>query len=182
MPSPPDHLVNVVGVLCLSLTDAMRAATEDAAGLTGAGPAALVALQQFLGGRSTEDLAQATGLTHSGAVRLVDRLEAEGLVERRPGPDARSGAIVLTARGRATSRKVTAARAQAVAGALSELSGEQQRALQRIADALVGAITDQRLEARRRGDPPAGWMCRLCDFVACGRLEDECPAARYSST
>ena len=122
------HLVNVVGALALALADAIRDATEAAAGMTGAAPAAVVALQQFLRGRTTEDLAQATGLTHSGAVRLVDRLVEGGLVERRPGHDGRSLAIVLTASGRALSQKITAARANAVASALEGLRIEERRA------------------------------------------------------
>ena len=153
------HLVNVVGALALALADAMRDATEAAAGMTGAAPAAVVALQQFLRGRTTEDLARATGLTHSGAVRLVDRLVEGGLVERRPGNDARSLAILLTASGRTLSHRITAARADAVASVLEGLRAEQ------------------RLDARSRGDEPAGWLCRLCDFVACGRPQGDCPAA-----
>ena len=89
------------GAFALALADRIRDATEAAAGMTGAAPAALVALRQFLAGRTTEDLAQATGLTHSGAVRLVDRFVDAGLAERRPGRDGRSLSIVLTASGRA---------------------------------------------------------------------------------
>ena len=77
---------NLLGALSLAVADAMRRATEDAAGHTSAGPAALVALDQFLDGRTMEDLRRAMGLTGSGAVRLVDRLEADGYVRRRPAP------------------------------------------------------------------------------------------------
>ena len=171
------HLVNVVGALALALADAMRDATEAATSMTGAAPTALVALQQFLRGRTTEDLAQATGLTHSGAVRLVDRLVEAGLVERRPGHDGRSLAIVLTASGRARSQKVTAARARAIGSVLARLRSDQRRALLPLVDSLVAAVTEQRLEARRRDDEPAGWLCRLCDFGACGRPQGHCPAA-----
>ena len=90
------RLINVLAALALALADGIRDATEAAAGMTGAAPSALVALHQFLAGRTTEDLAQATGLTHSGAVRLIDRLVDAGLVERRPGRDGRSLSIVLT--------------------------------------------------------------------------------------
>ena len=138
--------------------------------------AAVVALQQFLRGRTTEDLAQATGLTHSGAVRLVDRLVEGGLVERRPGHDGRSLAIVLTASGRALSQKITAARAT-VASALEGLRIEERRALLPVVESLIATVTQQRLDARARGDEPAGWLCRLCDFGACGRPQGDCPAA-----
>ena len=171
------HLVNVLGALALALADAIREATEAAAGMTGAAPAALVALHQFLGGRTTEDLAQATGLTHSGAVRLVDRLAAAGLVERRPGRDGRSLSIVLTAAGRAVSNAVTGARADAVEATLAGLGGDERRTLVPLVDALVTTVTDQRLRRRQQGDEPAGWLCRLCDADACGRPVGECPAA-----
>jgi len=113
------RLINVLGALAMALADGLRDATEAAAGMTGAAPAALVALHQFLAGRPAEDLAQATGLTHSGAVRLIDRLVDAGLVERRPGRDARSLSIVLTPRGRALSRKVTVVRAAVIEAALA---------------------------------------------------------------
>jgi MarR family transcriptional regulator, negative regulator of the multidrug operon emrRAB len=176
------HLVNVVGALALALADAIRDATEAAAGMTGAAPAAVVALQQFLRGRTTEDLARATGLTHSGAVRLVDRLVDGGLVERRPGHDGRSLAIVLTASGRALSQKITAARARAVASALEGLRIEDRRALLPVVESLIATVTQQRIDARTRGDEPAGWLCRLCDFGACGRPQGDCPAANAAGS
>jgi DNA-binding MarR family transcriptional regulator len=180
--SPSDeHLANVLGALALALTDRIRDATEAATGLSGAGPAALVALQQFLAGRPTEHLARATGLTHSGAVRLVDRLVADGLAERRAGPDARSVSVALTAKGRAQSRKVTAARARAVETALAPLTAEDRRALLRLTDELVASVTAQRLDARAQGEEPAGWLCRMCDFAACGRPQDQCPAANAAA-
>jgi DNA-binding MarR family transcriptional regulator len=145
--------------------------------MTGAAPAALVALHEFLGGRTTEDLAQAVGITHSGAVRLIDRLVEAGLVERRPGRDGRSGSIVLTARGRALSLKVGAARAEAIDAALESLDGDDSETLLRLIEDLTAAITRFRLRARARRDEPAAWLCRLCDFGACGRPEGRCPAA-----
>jgi len=90
------RLVNIVGAFALALADGIRDATEAAAGMTGAAPAALVALDQFLAGRPTGELAQVTGITHSGAVRLVDRLVDAGLVERRAGRAAERAGPVVT--------------------------------------------------------------------------------------
>ena len=176
------RLINLLGAFALALADAIRDATEAATGMTGAAPAALVALQQFLAGRTTEDLAQATGLTHSGAVRLIDRLVAAGLVERRPGRDGRSLSIVLTAAGRALSGEITAARATAIDAALEGLGGGDRGALLVLVEALITTMTAQRLGARERGDEPAAWLCRLCDFASCGRPAGECPAARAART
>jgi hypothetical protein len=119
----------------------------------------------------------ATGLTHSGAVRLIDRLVDAGLVERGPGRDGRSLSIMLTANGRALSRKVTVARATAIEAALEGLGGDDRRALLALVGTLIANVTAQRLGAREHGDVPAGWLCRLCDFASCGPPQGECPAA-----
>ena len=51
-------------------------------------------------------------------------------------------------------------------------------ALTQLAERLTADIVDLRLRERREGAaPPAGWLCRLCDFEACGRSEGRCPAA-----
>jgi DNA-binding MarR family transcriptional regulator len=171
------HVVNLVGAASQALADRIQKATAVAAGESGAAPAALVALDQFLGGRSTEALAQVTGLTHSGTVRLVDRLVEAGLVERRPGHDARSLSIVLTRMGRARSRKISKARAAAVESALAGLDPREYQGFASAMEALVAHLTVERLGERARGEPPAGWLCRLCDFDACGRPVGDCPAA-----
>ena len=176
------HLVNVVGAFALALVDGIRDATEATAGMSGAAPAALVALRQSLAGRTTEDLAQATGLTHSGAVRLVDRLVDAGLAERRPGRDGRSLSIVLTASGRALSRKVSMARATAIEESLDALNADDRRALAVLIDTIVGAVTVQRLDGREHGAEYAGWLCRMCDFASCGRPLGQCPAANAAQS
>lgn len=178
MTDPGDtRLVNIVGAFAVALADGVRDATEAAAGMTGAAPAALVALDQFLAGRPTEDLAQATGLTHSGAVRLVDRLVDAGLVERRPGRDARSRSIVLTARGRQLSRQVTVARATAIEAVLERLGSDDRVGLLALTEMLVASITAVRIRTLAQADEPRAWMCRLCDLGSCGRPQGECPAA-----
>lgn len=78
-----------------------------------------------------EDLASVTGLTHSGAVRLVDRLEAADLLIHKTGKDGRSRAIVLTPKDRAASRKIRRVRT----GALDDaLEGDVTRRSERCAD------------------------------------------------
>lgn len=171
------RLVNVLGALALVLSDEVRRATEEATGMTGAAPSALVALHQFLAGRPADDLARATGLTHSGAVRVIDRLVDAGLAERRPGRDGRTLSIVLTLTGRALSRKVTRARAGAIEAALDGLSSVDREALLALVDNLIATVTVRRLRDRELGDDPAGWLCRLCDFASCGRPQGTCPAA-----
>lgn len=69
----------------------------------------LLALAEAPEGRlRMSDLAESVLLSRSGLTRLADRLEREGLIERRPcASDARGSHAVLTSEGR---RRFTAAR------------------------------------------------------------------------
>jgi DNA-binding MarR family transcriptional regulator len=173
-----DRLANVLGALALAVTDEVAAATEQAVGHTGAGPAALVALQEFLDGGSVDRLRRAVGLTHSGAVRAVDRLEGGGLVERRPGADGRSVSVVVTPEGRRVAQQAADARRATVRALLGVLDAGERVVLTSIVEKLVAAAVTGRLAARAAGrEPPGGWFCRLCDPGACQRPEGRCPAA-----
>ena len=173
-----ERVANVLGAFALALSDELEAATAQAAGHAGAGPAALVALSDLLAGRSVDVLRRAVGLTHSGGVRVVDRLVDDGLVERRPGPDGRSVSLALTPAGRRLAGDVRDARHGVLQRALDVLDDREQADLSAILDKLVGGQVARRLESRAAGaTPPGGWLCRLCDTVACGRPEGRCPAA-----
>lgn len=175
---PDERLANVLGAFALALSDELVAATAQAAGHTGAGPAALVALSELLAGRSVDELRRAVGLTHSGGVRVVDRLVGGGLAERRPGPDGRSVALALTPAGRRLAGEVLDARRASLQHVIEVLDEGERAALGDILDKLVAGVVGDRLEARRAGaTPPGGWLCRLCDPVACERSEGRCPAA-----
>src|ERR1700761_702871 len=97
----------------------MHAAVGSVAAVGPSAPAALVALHEFLDGGTVTQLSSVLGLTHSGTVRLVDRLAAEGLVERAGAPDGRTVAVVLTIAGRVTAGRVLAARHAALAATMS---------------------------------------------------------------
>lgn len=139
---------------------------------SGSGASALSALHHFLDGPSIDLLRQVLGLTPSGAVRLVDRLEAAGWVRRSAGADARTVRLVLTRPGRRAAAAASAARADVLAGLLAELTPEERRVL----DGLVGRL----LVAQRRGPGATRWICRRCDTTACGRLAGRCPVANAS--
>src|ERR687897_432069 len=76
---------NLLGALSLAVAERVEAATRAAAAHGGSAPAALAALDVFLGGSSIDTVRKPLGLTHSAAVRLVDRLEVAGLVRRGAG-------------------------------------------------------------------------------------------------
>jgi MarR family transcriptional repressor of emrRAB len=173
------RLGNLVAALSVALADRIRLATEAAADHGGAGPAALVALHEFLDGATVEQLRDAIGLTHSGAVRLVDRLVEDGLVERGAGRDRRSVGLRLTPVGRKAARRVQRARANALAPATGALSGAERVTLTRLVEKMLAGITEDKLRSRAEDDSSldAGWLCRLCDPRACGRPDGRCPTA-----
>jgi MarR family transcriptional regulator, negative regulator of the multidrug operon emrRAB len=177
------RLVNLMGAWALAVADRMEAATAAAAGRGGQAPAALIALHEFAGGGTIEGLSHVLGLTHSAAVRLVEGLVADGYVGRGRLPgDRRAVSLALTASGRTAARRIMRARAQAVDAALDGLTDAQRRSLTGLAERLTGDLAALRLDERRQGArPPGGWLCRMCDFEACGRPEGRCPAARRAA-
>ena len=158
---------NLLGTLALAVTGRVEAAVEAASPHGPSAPAALSALEGYLGGEPIDALARVLGLTHSGAVRLVDRLAAAGLVERRRGADGRSVAVTLTAAGRRAAVGIRAARESALADALAVLDAGERRALTELNEKLLAGLTSDRASARR--------ICRLCDIEACGHERGTCP-------
>jgi DNA-binding MarR family transcriptional regulator len=76
------------------------------------------------------DLARAEGVTQPAMTGLVNRLEAEGLVERDPDPrDARAALVGLTEAGRLFIDERRAERGRLLAAQLERLSPADQQAL-----------------------------------------------------
>src|SRR4051812_15994298 len=106
---------NLLATCALALAERVHNAAEEASGLTAGAPAALVAISGFLHGQSVNALARVLGLSHAGTVRLIDRLQADGLIERRRGDgDAREVSLVATRAGRAAAKRVLARREAAM--------------------------------------------------------------------
>jgi DNA-binding MarR family transcriptional regulator len=181
MPRPVDdefRLANLLAAAALGLSDRLQELGLESAGVDTAAATALVALLDFSPHGSLRQLSQILGLTHSGTVRLVDRLAAGGLVTREPGRDERSRAVTLTEQGRTAALAIRAGRHRATAGLLDGLGDRQRTQLTRPCEVLVANLTRQRLQQRAVGAPPTGGaLCRLCDFTACGRPDGSCPAA-----
>ena len=166
----PPRTANLLGSLSLAVTDRLRAATEAAAGHAGSGPAALAALSTYLEGEPIDALGRSLGLTHSAAVRLVDRLEESGLVQRRRGVDGRSVSLVMTATGHRAGREILDARQRVLNEVLDSLNPTERRTLAGVCEKLLGGLTASRADAGR--------ICRLCDPDACGHHDGRCPVTR----
>ncbi|MEU2253786.1 MarR family transcriptional regulator [Nocardia xishanensis] len=182
--SSRQHAANVLGALSLVIADRMNTAVEAVAALGPSAPAALAAMHEFLDGGSVTQLSSALGLTHSGTVRLVDRLAAEGLVERVGAQDGRAVSVVLTRRGRRTATRILQTREKSLTSALSALSPDEIDNLAAALDTMLTTVTLARAEERsaRTNDRPQPWLCRLCDFAACGRSEGNCPVNNVVTT
>ena len=148
----------------------MRASVEDGSGQGGSAPAALVSLAGYLDGGPIDSLRSPLGLTHSAAVRVVDRLAEAGLVRREPGTDRRSVAVALTPAGREVAARAAQARAEALEAAIAALDTAERAELGRLHEKILSAVTDSRTTAGR--------TCRLCDSHACGHEEGRCPVTR----
>ena len=149
---------NLIGALAVAVTDQMAPAVDSATGRGAMAPAALVTLHHspdlWIG-----ELARVLGLTHPGTVRLVDRLEADGLVVRRAASDGRAVALRLSPAGQQAARRVLAARAEVLERALSGFTAAETRQLTSFVARILGALTTD--------VDVADHMCRLCDERAC---------------
>ncbi len=166
MSSDDARLTNLLGALALAIGDLEREATEAVAG-RGAGAAAALVTLHANPGLAIEELRVALDLTHSGGVRLVDRLVRDGLLERRPATGRRL-ALHLTRRGTRAARAALRAREQAVETALAALDPSERRLLAPLVEAMLARLTDSRARA---------WsICRLCDDRVCPL--ERCPVER----
>ena len=157
---------NLLGAHALVVCDRMR----EAAGRELSSTAILTALQTFADGASIDALRRVLGLSHSGGVRIVKRLEAEGLVTREPDPaDRRAIRLHLTAAGDREARRLLAARQAALAPLLAGLGERESAALERLLERLLASVTGSGDDANR--------ICRLCDPDVCGHPA-RCPVTQ----
>lgn len=155
---------NLLGALSVEVAERLERRMRVHPNGTDSSTAALNVLG-FYEGCSNNALARALKLSHTATVRLVDKLEAAGLVESRPGTDRRSVALHLTSTGRERAALVLQDRCVALGELVTRLDGEQQAQLDRIAETLLRAMTASVADAEH--------ICRLCDEIACP--QDQCP-------
>ena len=165
-----ERTAQLLGALALTLADRAGAAVQAQAGVSGSDAAALVTLRNYAEGEPLDLLRRALALSHPGVVRLADRLQARGLVERhRSDRDGRAVALALTAAGRRAADTALAARAEAIDAALRTLDVSQRRALAPMLERMLGAQTT---------DTTASLViCRMCDPDVCGHPE-RCPVTQ----
>lgn len=154
----PAQTTNLLGALATAALDLTDAALEDALAPGGRLTQALLTLDTWPGS-SIRFLSRVLDVTHSGAVRLVDRLEDRGLAERALGPDGRTVAVRATRSGRDVVSRLRARRAEALGGLIRDLTERDRLTLHGLLERMLGSGPRTRTEARH--------TCRVCDHSLC---------------
>jgi MarR family transcriptional regulator for hemolysin len=90
-----------------------------------------------------KDLAASMSLDGSSVVRLLDNLEAAGLIQRKEGEDRRAKIITLTLRGRAIADKVETVARRIRSDALAGLSDRDIETTVRVLHHVIGVLDDE---------------------------------------
>ena len=158
-----ERTLNLLGALALGVVDALSTVVEANIG-GGETPAALVTLGAEPG-ISINVLRQILNLSHPGTVRLIDRLESKGLIERRSGADGRTLALFLTDEGYERRRAILSERRQQLELAVNSLTPNERKQLTKLLEKMLTAMTTNELRAFA--------ICRLCEEEVCPG--DRCP-------
>ncbi len=157
-----DHTANLLGAVGLAVADRIETTARAILNHAGETPAALVVIGYGLG-PSNDQLRRVLGLSHPGSVRLVDRLVADELVERREGRDRRAIALYLTERGVALREKLLSGRLAAIRPLLMSLTDSEQ--------GVLASLLHKMLSSMETTDLERCTLCRLCDDRVC----TDCP-------
>lgn len=159
----PSNEENVVGALALALADGMRRGMVCDSAVGSVDLAALTLLRHEPGLR-IETLRRAMGLSHPGAVRMVDRLQAAGLLNRGADPsDRRAVVLSLSDAGLTAAEQLVSGRGLALQRAMASLQADERQQLARLATKMLTALVTTEAQAYE--------VCRLCDAEACA----QCP-------
>lgn len=156
---------NLLGALAVAVTDVLSNTLGEPPVMAASELATLVTVANYPG-QPIESLRATLRLTHSGAVRVVDRLQRAGLLARTPTSRGRSVALTVTPPGRVEVTRILARRLTALTQALRALDPVERQTLALLLEKLLAALTDDRVSGRR--------ICRLCDEQTC-ETEAGCP-------
>ncbi|SIN62293.1 DNA-binding transcriptional regulator, MarR family [Parasphingorhabdus marina DSM 22363] len=157
-----DRTTNLLGALALALTDKMGAELKDIFDRSGETAAAVIVIG-YVPGISVQILRQVLDLSHPGTVRVADRLEEDGLVERRSGLDGRTVALHLTRKGTIMRKKLMMRRLDMLEAALEGITTNERGVL---ADLIAKVLTN--LPETEMGKHR---ICRFCNVQTCS----DCP-------
>ena len=165
------YMTNLLGAFATTVSTQIEQSVAELGGRSLSHEAALVAIYNHPN-NSIDMLSKVLGLTHSGAVRLINTLEKEKLVERhRSNEDARAVVLRVTIKGKARAYSVLQAREKITTQIVKTLTVKQKTALEPVLEAMLGALTNGQEGARR--------ICRMCNEEVC-RIQG-CPVERATN-
>src|SRR5471030_3169510 len=147
------RLPNLLGALGVAVQDVLQDGLASPGMSTPTELAALVTVANHPE-QPIDALHRTLRLTHSGAVRVVDRLEASGLLTRARAGYGRTLALTVTQAGRAAVARIRKERLALLTDVVGTLTEQEQRGLVTLVERLLAELTTDRASARR--------ICRLC--------------------
>jgi MarR family transcriptional repressor of emrRAB len=151
-------IANLLGAVSLAVMDRIEEGARRIVGRGGETPAALVVIG-YGKGLSNDRLRKILRLSHSGCVRLVDRLVFDGLVERQPGRNAREVALHLTIAGVEARDGLLASRIAASKSILGSLSASEAKQL--------SSLLHKLLKRQDTSELDRFTICRMCHDEVC---------------
>ncbi|NLS20716.1 MarR family transcriptional regulator [Rhizobium sp. P40RR-XXII] len=137
----------------------IRDRTDAALGEFSPSAASVLSMLHFKPGLTTSKLAAIIGISQPTAVRLIDGLERQALIERGL-PEGRVTPLRLTEEGQAEAKALQARRLAALDGLLGSLQPDERQAFTSLLDVVLSGATTSRAFART--------TCRLCEHNLCG--------------
>lgn len=165
-----ERTANLLGTTALAVSDLLLTGATRAASVSASGAAALVMLSHAPGISVTE-LGRRIGLSQPAAARMVDSLEAQGLVERRPTL-GRWVAVHPTTDGDRTAGQILGGRAEPLVSLVGRLDDADRTQLDELLSKLLTYVYED------VGDNEL--LCRLCDRIACTSDQHTCPVGEAS--
>lgn len=153
---------NLLGALSVGIGGQIQASAAACVGHAGETAAAVVRIGTTPR-ISIEELSTVLDLSHSAAVRLVEKLTSMDLVKRLSGADKREVRLSLTRSGKTILKRIQAERSRILQRLVDGLPSADVQALSRILEVMMGRVASSIEEADH--------ICRYCD-------EDVCPQGR----
>lgn len=160
------RLQNILAAASVAISDAIENATAEAAGLSKPDTAALMMITQWPGG-TVQSIANALALSQPATVRLIDRLEDSGLVERRAGIAGRGHVVALyaTELGQKLCEASLKARTEVLHKLFDGIPSKDAGVIEQFAELVLKRVTTNAAQGDR--------VCRLCSDRECPN--EKCP-------
>jgi DNA-binding MarR family transcriptional regulator len=150
---------NLTGAFATYVSTAIETSLSELGGRSLNHEAALVAIYNHPK-ETIDTLSKVLFLTHSGTVRLVNTLEAQGLVTRiKSTEDARAIVLQATPEGNERVEKILSSREKAIGKVFDHFDSKQRQEFTDLLRIAMQGLTKEKLEARR--------ICRLCNEGVC---------------